>query len=184
MQQSEIISAITVRGLIYGGINLGGENTMKVLDAETINALGLAAQESPRRRTAHVIHDESADPVQRMVMIAEPDTYVGPHRHPDKAWEMMILLSGAMDVLFFSEDGILNDRVPLRMDGTRLVEYAADSFHAAVILERHTMVFEVKDGPYDAATAKQLPDWAPVEGSDDADGFNVRMRTLHPRMRA
>ena len=114
-------------------------NTMKILDAETITELGLAAQESPRRRTA---------------------------------------LSGAMDLLFFAEDGTLNDRVPLRMDGTRLVEYAADAFHAAVILEHGTMVFEVKNGPYDPATAKELPDWAPNEGSDEAEDFNARMRTL------
>ena len=40
------------------------------------------------------------------------------------------------------------------------------------------MVFEVKDGPYDPATAKELPIWAPNEGSDEAEDFNARMRTL------
>ena len=151
---------------------------MKILDAETIIELCVAAHESPRRRTAHVLHQHSDDPVQRMDMVADPETYVGPHRHPDKKWEMMILLSGAMDLLFFAEDGTLNDRVPLRMDGTRLVEYDAYAFHAAVILEHGTMVFEVKDGPYDPATAKELPIWAPNEGSDEAEDFNARMRTL------
>ena len=151
---------------------------MKILDAETIIELCVAAHESPRRRTARVLHQHSDDPVQRMVMVADPETYVGPHRHPDKKWEMMILLSGAMDLLFFAEDGTLNDRVLLRMDGTRLVEYDVYAFHAAVILKHGTMVFEVKDGPYDPATAKELPVWAPNEGSDEAEVFNARMRIL------
>lgn len=155
-------------------------SSYKILDADALSGLRGDADASPRRRAALQIHEDHADPVQRVLMAANPDTFVGPHRHPDKAWEMMILVDGALDILMFTEDGELEKRVPLRAGGNRIIEYPADRYHAAVVLEPGTTVLEVKEGPYDAKTAKDMPAWAPDEQSADAADFNARMRTLQP----
>lgn len=153
---------------------------MKILDTQSISSLREIAATSSRHRTARTFHDNAADLVQRIVIVSDPDTYVGPHRHPDKKWEMLVLLSGALDVLLFADDGELLDRIALRMNANLLVEYAADAYHAAVILEPGTMVLEIKEGPYDMGTAKELVKWAPAEDSAEAADFNARMLTLKP----
>lgn len=156
---------------------------LKSYGPDALNDLRQEAATGARRRAARPIHDDFADPVQRVLMAAEPDTYVGPHRHPDKAWELLVLLDGAMDVLIFTEDGLLEERIELSADSGRAVEYAADRYHAAVIRAPGTLVVEVKRGPYDPATAKDLPPWAPDEGTPEADAARERLRTLRPGAR-
>lgn len=145
-----------------------------------LDDLRAASARAARRRAATPIHDDFSDPVQRVLMAAEPDTYVGPHRHPDKEWELLVLLEGAMDILLFSQDGTLQERIELRQDGGRAVEYPANQFHAAVIHTPGTLVFEVKRGPYIPETAKELPSWAPEEGTTEAAAARERLRNLRP----
>ncbi|MEQ9557764.1 MAG: WbuC family cupin fold metalloprotein [Rhodospirillales bacterium] len=158
--------------------------TAKVVSPADIVALAAKATASPRRRSHRNLHAAPGEPVQRLLMAAEPDTYVQPHRHPDKPWEMIVLLSGALDVLLFSEDGQLEQRVALRPDGERLIEYPGGVYHAAVVLEPATAVLEIKQGPYDPATAKELPAWAPAENTDDGAPFRDFMRVMKVGARA
>jgi cupin fold WbuC family metalloprotein len=157
-----------------------GRHDTITLGAEDLAALREAARGSDRRRAARPVHKSYADPVQRVLMAAEWSTYVGPHRHPDKPWEMMVLLEGEIDVLLFDDAGVLRERYELRADGRRVIEYAADHFHAAVVGSPGAVVMEVKEGPYEPTTAKLLPDWAPEEGTPDAPDFREVMRELTP----
>ena len=147
---------------------------------EEIAAIRQASRVSARRRAAQPIHKHPSDPVQRVLMAAEPDTYVGPHRHPTKAWEMILLLEGEIDILCFDEAGIVTARYALSEGGQRLVEYPALGFHAAVVGAAGAVVLEIKEGPYDPATAKALPDWAPEEGEASSAAFRDFMRGLQP----
>ncbi len=153
---------------------------LSIVDPTVITNLKSEARNSSRLRAALPIHKEYSDPVQRVLMAANPETYVGPHLHPNKAWEMVIVLEGALDLLLFSTDGVVENRISLNVDGNRIFEYPANQFHAAVILQPDTVVFEVKEGPYIVETAKELPDWAPEEQSDHAGEFNRKMKTLQP----
>jgi hypothetical protein len=40
-----------------------------------------------------------------------------------------------------------------------------------VALKPDTVIFEVKAGPYDAATDKAFAPWAPAEGTQEAQSF-------------
>lgn len=150
----------------------------KVITEIDLLKLDESANNSIRKRSHLSLHESFSDVVQRVIISVEPDSYVQPHRHPDKPWELMILLSGAIDVLSFSDDGVLKSRVELRENRTRIIEYNATAFHSAVIIQPKTRVLEIKEGPYDPETAKECPDWAPDEGTSDASIFLKKLSNL------
>ena len=135
------------------------------VDAEQIKDLMSASKDTSRRRAALPIHKSNADIIQRVLIGAQTDTYIAPHKHPDKKWEQITLIQGALDILLFTDDGMLFKRISLKQHSQILCEYPANQLHAAVILEPNTLVLEVKEGPYVPETAKTHPDWAPIEGS-------------------
>jgi cupin fold WbuC family metalloprotein len=59
----------------------------------------------------------------------------------------------------------------------------ARTFHCLVSLEHGSVFFEAKAGPYDAATDKDWPAWAPPEGAADAPAYLARLRALFDRGR-
>jgi len=62
---------------------------MKLIDNALFEKLCEKADESPRRRAHHLVHDSHGDLVQRMLIALQPGTYFRPHRHcrPPK-WEL------------------------------------------------------------------------------------------------
>jgi cupin fold WbuC family metalloprotein len=51
------------------------------------------------------------------------------------------------------------------------------TWHTYIALEPDTWIFEVKLGPFDPATDKEWPPWAPVEGTPEADDYLVWLRS-------
>ena len=120
-------------------------------------------------------HDE---PVQRMLNAMEPDTYVRPHRHttPPKV-EAFLVLRGAAAVLRFDDDGALVEAVVLRAGGPDFgAEIPPETWHTVVSLEPGTVLYEVLQGPYAAASHKDFAPWAPAEGAPDAPAFLEGLR--------
>ena len=136
------------------------------------------AEASIRRRTAQQFHKDHSDPVQRVLIAACLDTYVAPHCHPDKKWELVVLLRGALDILLFSENGDVEKRISLCEKTNLVCEYPADKYHSAVVMKPNTLVFEVKNGPFIAESAKIFPDWAPPEQSDLALPFLRKLKSI------
>lgn len=157
---------------------MNASHDMTIIGSEELAALRANARRSIRRRTAKPIHKLNSDPVQRILMVCECGTYICPHRHSDSIWEMIILIEGEIDVLLFDKIGLLKDRRKLSADGQRVIEYAANGFHSAVVGNAGAVVVEVKEGPYNPETAKIYPDWAPKEGTLEALEFLEFMREL------
>lgn len=141
---------------------------MKIIDAERLTTMAADATTAPRRRTHAPLHDDHADPVQRVVIALQPGTYVRPHRHEDGVWELFALLEGALSVLVFAADGTVERRVDLRPGGDRIVQLPPGAWHTAVALVPHTLALEVKPGPYRPTTDKHFATWAPAEGEPAA----------------
>ncbi|PIW26821.1 MAG: cupin fold metalloprotein, WbuC family [Rhodospirillales bacterium CG15_BIG_FIL_POST_REV_8_21_14_020_66_15] len=152
----------------------------EIITAADLAALSVRAREARRRRTHRNLHAAFDEPVQRFLIAAEPDTYFPPHRHADKPWEMVVLVQGAVDVLMFSDDGVLQRRMPLRSDGDRMIQYPAGTFHSVVVAEPGTVVLEIKEGPYVAERDKQMPPWGADEGSPEASARLERLKVLQP----
>lgn len=144
---------------------------MKLIDQKLLNRLSEQADSSERKRQNLNYHFGDSDVLQRMLNAFEPGTYVRPHKHEDPPKrEVFILLRGRLLMLFFDDKGAVIHRQMLdQKAGKFAVEIAPGEWHMAISLERGTVVYEVKDGPYDPANDKQFASWAPEEGAPDAN---------------
>ena len=138
--------------------------SLHLIDGALLDAATAAAQASPRQRHILRFH-ELPERVQRMVNALEPTTYAQPHQHrdPDKA-EIFICLRGRAIVVRFTEDGAILETTLLAVGGPVLgVEIPPTAWHSVIALVPGTVLYEVKEGPYDAATDKRFAPWAPAE---------------------
>ena len=142
---------------------------LKAIDDPLLDRLCAAAQASPRRRRNHNFH-QLEETVQRMLNALEPDSYVCPHKHedPDKV-EVFLCLRGRAAVLAFDDAGRVAGVFTLSPAGpTHGAEVPPRTWHTVLALEPGTVLYEVKQGPYNPATDKKFAPWAPAEGAPEA----------------
>lgn len=147
------------------------------IDNSLLHRLNNAAEASLRKRINHNFHKEGTDLLQRMLNAMEPGTYIQPHKHekPDKR-EVFLLLKGRFAVVEFDELGEVTDYTVLnRDDGVFGAEVAPGVYHTIIALERNSVAYEVKDGPYDQGNDKIFAQWAPTEESGNGVQFNKKL---------
>ncbi len=162
---------------------------MKQIDSALLNDLVGKAKSAPRKRAHFNLHPELNDPVQRLCIAMEPDTYVRPHRHSDpETWEVLVILRGSLALNIFDEKGGVLERTVLKAGGpVTALEFPRNTWHAPVSLESGTVVFEIKQGPYKPIPEHHLAAWAPSEGMPEAAEFldwyrNAKVGELPPKM--
>ncbi|HEX6239274.1 MAG TPA: WbuC family cupin fold metalloprotein [Polyangiales bacterium] len=131
------------------------------------------ARESPRRRVIAPFHRSPEDALHRMLNAVQPDSYVRPHRHldPPKA-EAWVVLRGSLLFFTFHPDGEVDQRLVIRAGGPRFgVDLVAGVYHSFIALEPDTVIYEVKNGPYQASSDKSFAPWAPAEGTPEATQY-------------
>lgn len=136
---------------------------MKSLDLDGLAQLSAKAASAPRLRAHCNFHEELSAPVQRLAIAMEPGTYVRPHRHPG-SWELLCPLSGSFDYIRFDDQGQVLLRQRLGRDGAAVFESPAGAWHSVISLEPGSVIFEVKEGPYQAIEAQDMAGWSPAEG--------------------
>ena len=134
------------------------------LDDNALTELFQLAKASPRLRSHLLLHSSHDDPVQRLAIALRCGTYLRPHVH-SMQWEMLTLLCGRADLLFFDGNGGLAKRTALAADASTIVQIPPQQVHSLVTLEDDSVVLEVKPGPY---RPNEFMDWAPEEGATDA----------------
>lgn len=142
-----------------------------------VRELLVHSQESPRKRMTQRLHRTDDDSVHRMFNALQPGTYITPHRHLDqKKSETVLVVSGAMLFVEFEDTGEYKTHTLLQ-PGTEIfgVDVAPHVYHTFVALKPDTLIFEVKDGPYAKATDKDIPEWAPREGSEEAEPYLLEL---------
>jgi cupin fold WbuC family metalloprotein len=138
--------------------------SLRPIDWVLLDTATAAAQQSPRQRQILRFH-ELPEVLQRMVNAVEPGSYAQPHQHrdPDKA-EIFVCLRGRAAVVRFDARGEILEWTLVAAGGPVLgVEIPPQAWHTLLALEPGTVLFEVKEGPYDAATDKRFAPWAPPE---------------------
>ncbi|MCB2795270.1 WbuC family cupin fold metalloprotein, partial [Listeria monocytogenes] len=84
----------------------------------------------------------------------------------------LIVLKGRLGLLVFAEDGELLDKRELSAAGDCPgVDLPPGVFHALVVLEPDSILFECKAGPYRPLGEGEFASWAPAEGSADAPAY-------------
>jgi cupin fold WbuC family metalloprotein len=131
---------------------------LKRITDELLDSLTAQARLSPRRRANFNLHAALSDPVQRLAIAMEPDTYVSPHRHPH-TFELLYPLRGRFLALHFDDTGAVVGRNVLGEE-CRVIENTAGRWHAVLSLESGGVIFEVKHGPYRPVTDADVAPWA------------------------
>lgn len=138
------------------------------------------SRESPRKRVIQRVHKGDDAGVHKMFNALQPGTYVPPHRHMDPAkTETVLVISGALLYVEFDKMGVMTKHT-LVQPGTEIfgIDVLPHIYHTFVALKPDTLIFEVKDGPYDRETDKDIPDWAPAEGTPEAEPYLLNLIKL------
>ena len=142
-------------------------------------AVARDAQQQPRLRLNHNLH-QSSDLVQRFLNVLHPGTYVRPParaRRPGHGIRMPCCRERWL--LLFNAQGELLERERLDAEGPlRGIELAENQFHSLVALQANTVMFELKQGPYQPSADKNCLDMYPAEGTAPAVQQEQRWRDL------
>ena len=153
---------------------------MKLLPHALLEELTAKAAASERQRVHYNIHSGPADLVQRFIVVALRDSYFRPHRHGARA-ELALVLEGELDVVTFDDSGKLTARCAIGPSAANLAyEAQPASWHTIVVKSASAAFLEIKQGPYDPATASQYADWAPAEGAAAVRAYQEWLRRAQP----
>jgi cupin fold WbuC family metalloprotein len=121
---------------------------MIIINNTLLDTITEKAKTSPRLRMNFNLHDSLDSPVQRLMNALEPGTELPIHRHRHTD-ETYIVLRGAIKVFLYNDDKTLKEQVLLNpCDGEYGINIPAGQFHTVEVLEKGTVIFEVKEGPY------------------------------------
>lgn len=146
---------------------------MKIINQERLDQLSRAASTSERLRKNLNMHDDYADPCQRLFNALEPGTYIRPHRHldPPKS-ECFMAARGKIVLITFDDSGEIDALIPFGSGcDAAAIELPPGTWHTLIAVETGSIFFETKPGPYVPSSDKDFAPWAPPEGSAEVDGY-------------
>ena len=126
--------------------------TQSILDSLTAQA-----KASPRLRMNLDLRDSSEDTSQRMLNAIEPGSEVPIHRH-QKTSETVVCLRGRLIEEYYDDlDRICTEAIELSSNGPVVaLNIPAGQWHTVRALESGTVILEVKDGPYEPLSPKDI----------------------------
>ncbi len=143
------------------------------IDDNFISSVSEKAKASPRGRMNYNFHKVYDAKLQRLLNAMEPGTYIQPHKHenPDK-FEIFFALRGRIVIVEFDEDGNITDHLILdSQNGNYGVEIPERTYHTLIALDEGSVAYEIKEGPFDPAAAKNFAPWAPSEGDPAVEDY-------------
>ena len=126
------------------------------IDDKLLDKITDKAKSSERLRMNFNLHESLDSKAQRLLNALEPGTILPVHRHQTTA-ETYILLRGKIKVMFYDEGGTETDSFYLNPEeGKYGVHIPKLQWHTLEVLEKGTVIFEVKDGPYTPLTPENI----------------------------
>lgn len=114
------------------------------------------AERTPRLRMAMDMRTTPVDQSQRMLNAIEPGTELPIHRHR-KSPETCIIHCGAAEEIFYDGNGEITERIVMKPNSDCCgVNIEEGRWHKIVSLEHGTVIFEAKDGTYEALTTADI----------------------------
>lgn len=121
---------------------------MKLIDENLLNNLTEEAVVNPRLRKNFNLHNSLDDKVQKLLNALEPGTVLPIHRHINTD-EVYFMVRGSLIVKFYNEKKDLTKTQVLNpQTGQFGISIPAGQWHTIEVLEKGTIIFEVKEGPY------------------------------------
>ncbi len=121
---------------------------MKIIDDHLLDIISEKAAVNDRLRKNYNLHESLNEGVQRLLNALEPGTTLPVHRHKHTD-ETYIILRGRLHVKIFNNQGELTNFLVLDpREGKYGVSIDANEWHTVEVMEKGTVIFEVKTGPY------------------------------------
>jgi cupin fold WbuC family metalloprotein len=153
---------------------------MKLFTENLLDELAAKATASPRGRANYNIHSDASELVQRFFIVANRQSYFRPHRHLSKS-ELALVVRGRFDVVTFDAQGIVTARYVVGDDAQGIgFETPRGTWHTLIAQTDGAAFLEIKEGPYDPASAAEFAAWAPPEADASVPQFLQWLRTAQP----
>jgi cupin fold WbuC family metalloprotein len=145
---------------------------VQLIDQALLETTLARAATSPRGRINHNFHPDMASNPHRFLNAWTRGSYAAPHRHLEVPKpESFIVLRGELALFIFDDEGIVTETHILGRNGVIGIDLAPGLWHTVTALSETAVCFEVKAGPYEAATDKEFAPWAPREGDPGAAAY-------------
>jgi cupin fold WbuC family metalloprotein len=147
-------------------------SAVQLIDEALLDATLARARTAPRGRINHNFHPDMASNPHRFLNAWTRGSYGAPHRHllvPKP--ESFVVLRGEMALFVFDDAGKVVERHVLGRNGLVGIDVAPGVWHTLACVSETSICFEVKAGPYEAATDKEFAPWAPREGDPAAAAY-------------
>ncbi len=132
------------------------ESSCILINNRLLDDLCEKATESTRKRMNFNFHESLDAPAQKLLNALQPGTYVPAHRHSHTS-ETYIVLRGAIKVFIYNADGsIISSHILNPCDGEYGIEIPKGTFHSLEVIDKNTVIFEAKDGPYTPVSEKEM----------------------------
>lgn len=129
---------------------------MKIINSELLDELSEKAVNSLRLRMNFNFHDKPDSKAQRLLNAVEPGTVLPIHQHMNTP-ENYIVLRGSLNLYLYSENKKLISITEINpKKGVYGVDILAGEWHTIEVLEKGTVLFEVKEGPYVPFSKKDI----------------------------
>jgi cupin fold WbuC family metalloprotein len=145
---------------------------VQLIDQALLDRTLEAARSSPRLRAVYTFHRGAADNPHRFLNAFVRGTYLPPNRHlaTPKA-KSFLVLRGELGCLVFDDKGKVTERYHLGRAGLVGIDLQPGLWHTVLPLGESAVCFEVKPGPWDAATDREHAPWAPREGDAHVQAY-------------
>jgi cupin fold WbuC family metalloprotein len=113
------------------------------------------------------LHPDNTDSLHEMFIALRPDSYIRPHKHPNKS-ESFHVFYGEVDIVIFADDGSIKQIVSLAAGNPSKAFYYRMSkpyFHTLCIKSDFLVVHEITNGPF-VKDGAIFADFAPAEDAD------------------
>jgi cupin fold WbuC family metalloprotein len=145
---------------------------VQLLDEALLDATLARAMSAPRGRINHNFHRDLAANPHRFLNAWTRGSYAAPHRHllvPKP--ESFVVLRGELALFVFDDAGTVQEHHVLGRNGLLGIDLEPGVWHTLCAVSATAICYEVKAGPYDAATDKEFAPWAPREGDPAAAAY-------------
>ena len=157
---------------------------MKVFSSQYLEDLINEASQSHRLRAHANVHGSYADQCQKLFNAIQVDSYIRPHRHSlDPKDECLVAIKGLFGFIMFTEKGLIrsitlfgSEKYSEKLSIPSGLELTSGVWHTVVSLADNSILFEVKNGPFEPTLAKEFAPWAPKEGDKDANSYFKQLK--------
>jgi cupin fold WbuC family metalloprotein len=149
------------------GIYFAEEEIVK-FGSKEVNFLKERVGSCSNKRNRICSHLTTKDKLHEMLICVMSESFISPAKHLSKT-ESLHVIEGEADIVFFNEDGSIDEVVELKKSastGTFYYRMNTDIYHMLIVKSKFFIFHEVTSGPLDRSSTV-FPDWAPNENNKE-----------------